>query len=228
MVRRPRRAWFCVIIQTVSVVVAHLGSRATQNPVTLLLCTLPVVLKGGGRCSLFPLRWLGGNRPPMRFGRPADHKTRLLLFYSALGRRRLNLLLYLSRFLPLLFIPTLWPFVAVSYCCCCCCLCPVRCMTCMTQKSTNPFHAPQTPPIAIRRSPRHHQSAPKPTSHPRSHPAPPSPAEPNQGQPYVDVDAQDPGNPPSQPPPRTKGILPSHRPPPATPTSSEQPSKAGP
>ena len=38
-------------------------------------------------------------------------------------------------------------------------------------------------------------------SHPRGHPAPPSPAERNEGQPYVDVDAQDPGNPPSRPPP---------------------------
>ena len=127
MVRRPRRAWFCVIIQTVSVVVAHLGSRATQNPVTLLLCTLPIVLEGGGRCSLFPLRWLGGNRPPMRFGRPADHETRLLLFYSALGRRRLNLLLYLSRFLPRLFVPKLRPLVAVFCCLYSCCLWPVRC-----------------------------------------------------------------------------------------------------
>ena len=38
-------------------------------------------------------------------------------------------------------------------------------------------------------------------SNPRSHPAAPSPAEPNQGQPYVNVDAQDPGNPSSPPPP---------------------------
>ena len=67
----------------------------------------------------------------------------------------------------------------------------------MTQMSTNPLRAPHAPPFSIRRPPRHHHSAPKPISHPRSHPAPPSPAEPNQGQPYVDVDAQDPGNPSS-------------------------------
>ena len=71
----------------------------------------------------------------------------------------------------------------------------------MTQTSTKPLCAPQTPPISIRRSPRHHQSTPKPTSHPRGHPSPPSPAEPNQGQLYVNVDAQDPGNPPCLPPP---------------------------
>ena len=74
-------------------------------------------------------------------------------------------------------------------------------MPCMTQTSTNPLRAPHTPPISICRTPRHHQSTPKPTSHPRSRPAPPSPAEPNQGQPYVNVDAQDPGNPPNPPPP---------------------------
>ena len=74
-------------------------------------------------------------------------------------------------------------------------------MRCMTQTSTNPLRAPQTAPISIRRAPRHHHSAPKPIPHSRSHPAPPNPTEPNQDQPYVDVDAQDPGNPPSQPPP---------------------------
>ena len=74
-------------------------------------------------------------------------------------------------------------------------------MPCMTQTSTNPLRAPHTPPFSICRPPRHHQSTPKPTSHPRGHPAQPSPDEPNQGQPYVDVDAQDPGDPPSPPPP---------------------------
>ena len=74
-------------------------------------------------------------------------------------------------------------------------------MPCMTQTSTNPLRAPHMPPISIRRPPRHHHSAPKPISHPRSRPAPPDPAEPNQDQPYVDVDAQDPGNPPSPSPP---------------------------
>ena len=74
-------------------------------------------------------------------------------------------------------------------------------MLCMTQTSTNPPGALHTPPISIRRPPRHHQSTPKPTSHPRGHPAPPSPAEPNQGQPYIELDAQDPGDPPSPPPP---------------------------
>ena len=74
-------------------------------------------------------------------------------------------------------------------------------MPCMSQTSTNPLRAPHVPPISIRRPPRHHHSALKPVPHPRSHPAPPSPAEPNQGQPYVDVDAQDPGNPSSPPPP---------------------------
>ena len=71
----------------------------------------------------------------------------------------------------------------------------------MTQTSANPLRAPHVPPISIRRPPRHHHSAPKPISHPRSHPATPSPAEPNQGQPYVDVDTQDPGKPSSPPPP---------------------------
>ena len=74
-------------------------------------------------------------------------------------------------------------------------------MPCMTQTSANPLRAPHAPPIFIRRPPRHHHSAPKPISHTRSHPAPPSAAEPNQGQPYVDVDAQASGNPPSPPPP---------------------------
>ena len=74
-------------------------------------------------------------------------------------------------------------------------------MPCMTQTSTNPLRATHTPPISIRRPPRHHQRAPKPISHPRGHRAPYSPVKPNQGQPYVDVDAQDPGNPPNQPNP---------------------------
>ena len=86
----------------------------------------------------------------------------------------------------------------------------------MTQTSTNPLRAPHTPPISIRRTPRHHQSSPKPTFHPRSRPVPPSPAEPNQGRPYVHVDAQDPGNPPSPPPPD-----PEH--PPLTPTTIRDP-----
>ena len=71
----------------------------------------------------------------------------------------------------------------------------------MTQTSTNPLRAPHAPPISIRRPPRHHHSAPRPIPHQRSHPAPPSPAEPNQGQPYGDVNAQDPGSPSSPPPP---------------------------
>ena len=70
-----------------------------------------------------------------------------------------------------------------------------------TQTSANPLGAPHAPPITIRSPPRHHHSAPKHICHPRSHPAPPSPAKPNQGQPYLDVDAQDPGSPPSPPPP---------------------------
>ena len=74
-------------------------------------------------------------------------------------------------------------------------------MPCMIQTSTNPLRAPHRPPISISRPPRHHQSTQEPTSHPRSHPAPPSLAEPNQGHPYVDVDAHDPGNLPSPPPP---------------------------
>ena len=71
----------------------------------------------------------------------------------------------------------------------------------MTQTSTNPLRTPHAPPLSIRRPPRHHHSAPRPISHPRSHPTPPSPAKPNQGQPYIDVDAQDPGSPSSPPPP---------------------------
>ena len=54
---------------------------------------------------------------------------------------------------------------------------------------------------SVRRPPRHHYSALNPISHPRSHLAPPSLAGLNQSQPYVDVDAQDPGNPSSPPPP---------------------------
>ena len=228
MVRRPRPAWFCVIIQTVSVVVAHLGSRATQNPVTLLRCTLLVVLESGGRCSLFPLRWLGRNRPPMRFGRPGHHETCLLLFYSALGRRRLNLLLYLSRFLPLLFIPILRPLVAVFYCPSCCCLCPRRGMTCMTQKSTNPLRAPQTPPIC---HPKVSKTPPKRSKTHLSPKKPPGTAQPGRAQPGPIIRRRGRARPPrrTQPtPPWTRGIPPSHRPPSATPTSSEQPSKAGP
>ena len=80
-------------------------------------------------------------------------------------------------------------------------------MPCMTQTSTNPLRAPHAPPISIRRPPRHHHSAPRPISHPKSHLAPPSLAEPNQGQPYVDVDAQDPGS-PSSPPPAGPGAPP--------------------
>ena len=71
----------------------------------------------------------------------------------------------------------------------------------MTQMSTNPLHAPHAPPVSIHRSPRHHHSAPRPVSHPRSHPAPPSPAEPSQGQPSIDVDTQDPSSPSSPTPP---------------------------
>ena len=93
-------------------------------------------------------------------------------------------------------------------------------MPCMTQTSTNPLRDPRTPPVPIRRPPRHHQGTPKPTSHPRSHPAPPSPAEPNEGQPYVDVDAQDPGNPSSPPAPDS-----GH--PPLTPTTIRDPDLLG-
>ena len=96
-------------------------------------------------------------------------------------------------------------------------------MPCMTQTSTNPLRAPHALPISIHRSPRHHHSAPRPISHPRSHPAPPSPPEPNQGQPSIDVNAQDPGSPssrfppgPRAPPPHT-GHHPRPRPPPSNP-----------
>ena len=96
-------------------------------------------------------------------------------------------------------------------------------MPCMTQTSANPLRTPHAPPISIRRPPRHHHSAQKAISHPRSHPAPPSPAEPNQGQPYNHVDAQDPSNPfsppppgPGAPPPHT-GHHPRPRPPPRNP-----------
>ena len=89
-------------------------------------------------------------------------------------------------------------------------------MPCMTQTSTDPLRAPHTPPIPIRRLPSDHQSTPKLTSYPRSRQAPPSPAEPNQGQPDVDADAQDPGNLPSPPP-----LDPGH--PPLTPTTIRDP-----
>ena len=89
-------------------------------------------------------------------------------------------------------------------------------MPCMTQTSTNPLRAPHAPPIPIRRPPRHHHSAPRPIPPHRSHLALPSPAEPNQGQPYIDVDAQDPGNPSSPPPPE-----PGH--PPLTPATIREP-----
>ena len=74
-------------------------------------------------------------------------------------------------------------------------------MPCMTQTSANPLRAPHAPPISNRRPPRHHHSALEPIAHAKSHLAPPSPAEPNQGQPYVDVDAQDPCNTSSPAPP---------------------------
>ena len=86
----------------------------------------------------------------------------------------------------------------------------------MTQMSATPLRAPHAPPISIRRTPRQHHSASKPISHPESHPAPPSPAEPNQGQPYVSVDAQDPGNPSSPP-------LPDPGHPPLTPATIRDP-----
>ena len=89
-------------------------------------------------------------------------------------------------------------------------------MPCMTQTSANPPRARHAPPISIREPPRHHHSTPKPICHPKSHPAPPRPAEPNQDQPYVDVDAQDSGNPSSPPPPD-----PGH--PPLTPTTIRDP-----
>ena len=77
-------------------------------------------------------------------------------------------------------------------------------------------------------TPRHHLTAPEPTSHPQGHPAPPSPAEPNQGHPNVNVDAQDPGNLPSPPPPDPEHPPPSHRPPSATPTPASDPPTQGP
>ena len=89
-------------------------------------------------------------------------------------------------------------------------------MPCMTQTSTNPLHAPHAPPIPIRRPPRHHHSTSRPICYRRSHPAPPSPAEPDRGQPYVDVDAPDPGNPSSPPPPDLA-------PPPLTPATIRDP-----
>ena len=89
-------------------------------------------------------------------------------------------------------------------------------MPCITRTSTNPLRAPHAPPISIRRPPRHHHSAPRPISHPRSHPAQPRPAEPNQGQPCIDVDAQDPGS-PSSPTPPDKGH------PPLTPATIRDP-----
>ena len=89
-----------------------------------------------------------------------------------------------------------------------------------TQKSTNLPRAPHTPLISVRRSPRHQHTTPErlqappqdppaasthgtpePTSHPQGHPAPPNPAKPAQGYPYIDVDAQDPGSPPRHAPP---------------------------
>ena len=89
----------------------------------------------------------------------------------------------------------------------------------MTQKSTNLPCARHTPPIPVRRPPRHHQStqerlqAPpqdppatsthstqEPISHPRGNLGPPTPAKPAQGHPYIDVDLQDPGSPPRQAP----------------------------
>ena len=119
-------------------------------------------------------------------------------------------------------------------------------MPCMTQKSTNLPRAPDTPHISVRSPPRHHQSTaeslqappqdppatsthgtPGPTYHPRGHPASPSPAKPAQGHPYINMDARSPAAHPAKPP-RTRRNPPSHRPSSATPTSSEQPSKAGP
>ena len=57
---------------------------------------------------------------------------------------------------------------------------------------------------------------PEPTSHPRGHSTPPSPAKPTQGHQYVDVDVQDPAAHPASPPPD-----PEH--PPLTPTTIRDP-----
>ena len=87
----------------------------------------------------------------------------------------------------------------------------------MTQKSTNLLCPPHTPPMSVHRPPRHHQSTPegyppqgppatsthdipRPTSHPRDHPAPSSQTWPSQDNPYIDVDALDLDSPPRQPP----------------------------
>ena len=110
-------------------------------------------------------------------------------------------------------------------------------MPCMTQKSTNLLCAPQTPPISVRRPPRHHQSTPegqppqgphatsthdtpRPTSHPRDHLAPPSQTRPAKDHPYIDVDAQDLDSPPCQDSPD-----PEH--PPLTPTTIRNPDLLG-
>ena len=91
-------------------------------------------------------------------------------------------------------------------------------MPCMSQKSTNLLGTPHTPPISVRRPPRHHWSSPeghppqdppaasthdtaRSTSHPWDHPAPPSPTKSAQDHPYIDVDAQDLNSPPRQAPP---------------------------
>ena len=91
-------------------------------------------------------------------------------------------------------------------------------MPCMTQTSTNPLRAPHRAPRLHPQVSKAPPQRPETRLAPRSHPAPPSPAEPSQGQPFIDVDAQDPGS-PSSPPPRTRDTPPSHRPPSATPTS---------
>ena len=91
-------------------------------------------------------------------------------------------------------------------------------MPCMTQKSTSLLHAPHTPRISVQRPPRHHQSTleghppqgppatsthdtPRPTSHPRDYPAPPSQIWPALDHPYIHVDAQDLDSQPRQTPP---------------------------
>ena len=100
-------------------------------------------------------------------------------------------------------------------------------MPCMTQTSTNPLRAPHTP-ISIRWPLRHHQSTPEPTSQPRSHPATPSPGEPNQGAPIHPRGRAGPWQ-PTQPVPPGHGAPPpetDHHPGPRPPPRN--PSRQGP
>ena len=107
-------------------------------------------------------------------------------------------------------------------------------MPCMTHRSTNLLHAPQTPLNFVHRPARYQRSTPEEhppedppatstrdtpgprASHPQDQPTPPSPAKPAQDHTQIDVDAPD-----LDSPPRQTGPEPGH--PPLTPATVSSP-----